>query len=180
MSPPSELDAWLRAAQKGDQAAFAQVFDHCYGTMYRYALKWSGNVADAEDITQVASIKLAKSIGQFQFDAAFTTWLYRLVVNTAIDWQRSNQRHHPVAQAETIEPETGDSQAGFNGVLLQQLIARVAELGEGFREAVILVLGEGFSHREAAEVLAVQESTISWRIHQVRKVLTEQLGGDHE
>ena len=180
MAPPSELDAWVRAAQSGDQQAFAQVFDHCYGTMYRYALKWSGNVADAEDITQQASIKLAKSIGQYQFESAFTTWLYRLVINAAIDWQRSNQRHAG-EDVSAHEPDVVSGEgSGFNWVLLQQLIERVTELGEGFREAVVLVLGEGFSHQEAAQMLAVKESTISWRIHQVRKVLTEQLGGGHE
>ncbi len=182
MSPNSEpppLEAWIKQAQNGDQQAFSDLFDHCYDIMYRYALKWSGNATDAEDITQLSSIKMAKNIGQYRFDAAFTTWLYRLVVNTAIDWQRQYSRHQT---AEELAPEleqendTGDS-AGFNWVLLQQLTNRIAAMGEGFREAVVLVLGEGCSHKEAADILAIKESTVSWRIHQVRKLLTESLGG---
>jgi len=179
--PPEAIDGWILAAQQGDQAAFEAIFDCFYERMYRYALKWSGNETDAEDITQLASIKLAKTLSQFRFESQFTTWLYRLVINTAIDWQRANKRHtNDVELTDVTTTEHSEEHHGFNSVLLQQLINRVAELGEGFREAVVLVLGEGFSHKEAADVLMVKESTVSWRIHEVRKFLNQTVGGCHE
>lgn len=183
------LDERISAAQRGDQAAFEAVFEHSYDTLYRYAFKWAGNPVDAEDIAQLAAIKLAKTLKQFRFESQFSTWLYRLVVNTAIDWQRANQRHNqnqPVSDEynHPSSPNPADAvtseHEGFNAVYLQQLINRVAQLGDGFREAVVLVLGEGFSHKEAAEVLNIKESTVSWRIHEVRKFLKQTTGGCHE
>lgn len=175
----SLLEDHIKAAQAGDAGAFEAVFDHSYDTLYRYALKWSGNVADAEDIAQLAAIKMAKTLSQFRFESKFTTWIYRLVINTAIDWVRANRRHQEaqsIPPQDVIDPDTG----GYNQVYLRQLIDRVADMGEGFKEAIILVLSEGFSHQEAAEVLQVKESTVSWRIHEVRKRLKHSTGEGDE
>lgn len=166
-----ELDTIIRAAQQGDEAAFEALLDHCYEVMYRYAIKWCSNTDDAEDITQQACIKLANNIKQFNFEAAFTSWLYRLVINCAKDWQRSQRRHEHNDLSTPEEPISKDNTA-HNRIYLQQLLSLIASMGEGFKETVILVLGEGLSHREAAAILSVKESTISWRIHEVRKQLS--------
>ncbi|WP_345420210.1 RNA polymerase sigma factor [Halioxenophilus aromaticivorans] len=173
------LDAQIKAAQQGSATAFEAVFDACYDVLYRYAFQWAGNAADAEDIAQLAAIKLAKTLKQFKFESQFTTWLYRLVVTTAIDWARANRRHQGQEPAAN-SPEESVTHGGFSAVYLQQLINQVAQMGEGFKEAVILVLGEGFSHKEAAQVLKVKESTVSWRIHEVRKQLNQHSGGCHD
>lgn len=169
----------VRLAQQGDRRAFEQVFEHSYPTLYRFAFQWSGVVADAEDIAQLAAIKLAKSLGQFRFQSAFSTWLYRLVVNVAIDWARANKRHQGENPPEA-EEFAAEGHQGFGQVMLSQLLVKIDSLGAGYKEAVILVLGEGCSHKEAAEILSVKESTVSWRIHQVRQYLAQQDGGSHE
>lgn len=171
----ADIDNLIRAAQNGDEASFEQLLDHCYDVMYRYALKWCGNNMDAEDITQQACIKLAKNIRQFNFQAAFSSWLYRLVINCAKDWQRTQTRHDHDDIAKSLETQTqthAEQNAAHNRIYLQQLLSMIATMGEGFRETVVLVLGEGLSHREAATILSVKESTISWRIHEVRKQLS--------
>lgn len=159
----------LAAAAGGDRQAFAQVLDEHYERIYHFAFRWCGNETDAEDITQQACIKLANSIHQFRGEAAFTSWLYRLVVNCAKDWQKSHARHQGDAMPE-LEPALHDS--GSRGILLQQVLQAIAVMGEGFKETALLVLAEGFSHREAGELLGVKESTISWRLHEMRRQLT--------
>ena len=171
-------DALIKRAAGGDGDAFATLAGEVYDTVYRFALKWCGSVDDAEDITQLAMIKLGRSLNQFRFESKFSTWLYRLVTNTAVDWQRAQQRH-PLATADELEamadqpvqtaPGTDTSHEA--ALFLSQVLAFVATLGEGLRETLLLVLGQGLSHRECAEVLGVKESTISWRIHHVRKHL---------
>lgn len=159
--------ALIQSAQSGDEAAFSELVERFYDQMYRFALKYSGSVTDAEDITQQACLKLARSLHQFRFEAAFTTWLYRLVINCAKDWYRGRP---DTTSTETLNFEVSDSR-GDSMIMLQQTLDAVDGMGEGFRESVVMVLGEGFSHREAAEVLGVKESTISWRIHETRKRL---------
>ncbi|UTA47675.1 RNA polymerase sigma factor [Simiduia sp. 21SJ11W-1] len=164
--------ALIEAAQAGDRQAFARLVDTEYAVIYRFALKWCGVVEDAEDIAQQACIKLAASLGQFRFESAFHTWLYRLVINCAKDWQQSQRRHEsnrvsdPQDTLINARPAPGTVETS---VFLQAVLAWVAGLGEGFKEAVLLVLGEGLTHQEAARILDVKESTVSWRIHEVRK-----------
>lgn len=171
----------IEAAQSGQRDAFAQLLEHEYDVMFRIAMQWSGVKEDAEDITQQACIKLANSIGQFRFESAFRTWLYRLVINCAKDWQQFDGRH----QRLRVHPDADEGgehlmSSGFFtvsedktdvAIYLETLLLWVASLGEGFKETLLLVFGEGMNHREAAEVLNVKESTVSWRIHEVRKKL---------
>lgn len=159
----------IAAAVGGDKKAFADLLDGQYSRIYRFAFRWCGNVADAEDVTQLACIKLANNIGQFRGHSAFSTWLYRLVVNCARDWQKSQSRH---AGEHELTDDSATRQSGNEAaVLLDQILKQVDAMGEGFKESALLVLAEGFSHKEAADLLGVQESTISWRIHEMRQRL---------
>jgi len=164
-----DLDPWIKQAQSGDAAAFERLLGHSYDTIYRYAYQWCAHRSDAEDITQLACLKLAKNLKQFRFEAAFSTWLYRLVINCAKDWQRSQQRHQHLE--EMVEPEAQSSGSAEANVYLQEVLNRVAEFGEGFKETLVLVCGLGLKHAEAAQILDTKESTISWRLHEIRKRL---------
>jgi RNA polymerase sigma-70 factor (ECF subfamily) len=161
------LTELIRRAQGGNTASFAELVDMHYDTIHRFAWKWCGHRADAQDIAQQSCIKLAQNLAQYRFQAAFATWLYRLVVNCAQDWQRAQRRHVHAALAED-EP-AGDSWRVEDSVHLSQLLAQLDELGQGMRETALLVHAEGMSHAEAGEILGVSESTISWRIHTMRK-----------
>jgi RNA polymerase sigma-70 factor (ECF subfamily) len=178
----------VRAAQNGDSQAFSQLLETSYETIYRVSLHWAGNVHDAEDIAQQVCIKLAKSIRQFRFESAFTTWLYSVVINCARDWARSGAKHNVVNdgscnnQDDTCndflnersgEVATSDAPALEAESELRRVIKIVAAMGDDYKETLLLVFGEGFSHAEAAETLGIKESTVSWRIHEIRKRLQQ-------
>ena len=162
-----ELTGLIRRAQGGDRAAFARLVDGQYDTIHRFAWKWSGHQADAQDIAQQACIKLAGSLPQFRFQSAFRSWLYHLVLSCARDWQRAQRRHehdelpddHPAAQGSRTD----------DAIYVTQLLNQLDRLGEGMKDTALLVHAEGLSHAEAGAVLGVSESTISWRIHTMRK-----------
>lgn len=166
-----DLDDTIRQAQSGDRKAFACLIDDHYDMMFRFAYKYCGNRPDAEDVTQLACIKVARSLVQFRFEARFTTWLYRLVLNCARDFYKS-QKSHETSRL----PETAMSDGSEPKVLLHQVLKLVERMGDGFRETLALVIGEGLTHAEAAEVLSIKESTVSWRLHEVRKRLKADIG----
>jgi len=157
----------IRRAQAGDATAFGELLDLYYDTIFRFAWKWCRHRVNAQDIAQLACIKLASSLAQYRFQAAFSSWLYRLVISCAQDWQRSQRRHEHDELVESV-PLEDDSQAE-DQIYLLQLLAEIEELGEGMKEATLLVHAEGLSHAEAGAILGVSESTISWRIHTVRR-----------
>ena len=162
----------IRRAQAGDSQSFSELLVLYYDTIHRFAWKWCGHSANADDIAQQACIKLATSLPQYRFQAAFSSWLYRLVVSCALDWQRSQQRHDHDEMPEA-GPESADG-AAEDAVYLLQLVAQLDRLGEGMKETALLVHAEGLSHAEAGEILGVSESTISWRLHVIRKHLQKQ------
>jgi RNA polymerase sigma-70 factor (ECF subfamily) len=167
----TDQEGLIRAAQGGGSQAFAELLEDSYDNIYRFAYRWCGNKADAEDITQLACLKLAQTISQFRFEAAFSSWLYRLVINCAKDWYKSQNRHLHDNIDDWIEPERTPDQTAENSIYLQQLLRLLDQMAEGFKETALLVHGEGLSHAEAAAILQLKESTVSWRLHEIRKQL---------
>ena len=162
-------DALIRAAQSGDADAFEALLEAHYDTLYRFAYKWSGNQADAEDITQQACIKLVGALSSYRFESAFTSWLYRVVVNCAKDFARSQGRHDGEDFEVAAEQGAGEAQGPEHHAWLWQLLGKLDGLPEDTKETLLLVHAEGLSHAEAAAVLEVKESTVSWRLHEFRK-----------
>jgi len=157
----------VKLACGGDARAFEVLVERHYDRIFRMAFQWCRNQSNAEDITQNVCIKLARAIHSFNGKAAFTSWLYRLVINTAIDWQRQNIRPTEELDAETITvAPVAEAQ-----LIANDDMARVMALPEKEKTALLLVLGEGLSHAEAATVMDVKESTVSWYIHEARKKL---------
>lgn len=158
----------IKQAQAGDATAFAELLGAYYNVLFKFAYRWCNNREDAEDIAQQASIKLARNIKQFRFDSAFTTWLYRLVINCAKDWSKSQAKHQGTDEqvSDAVVADSTDA-----AIYTNQLLKYLDAAGGDLKETLLLVHGEGFTHGEAASILKVKESTVSWRIHEARKKL---------
>jgi RNA polymerase sigma-70 factor (ECF subfamily) len=183
----------IRQAQAGDAQAFEALLAMYYERMYAFAYKWCANREDAEDVAQQACIKLARGLDQFRFESKFTSWLYRLVINCAKDWQKSQARHQQASAKDVSAAHinaagiddylhenhavTSDTRPD-NAIFLQQLLSRLDHFADGMKETFMLVHAEGFTHGEAAIILNVKESTVSWRLHDIRKRLQPLLGGE--
>jgi RNA polymerase sigma-70 factor (ECF subfamily) len=164
--------ALIRKAQEGDAVAFETLLGIYYDRVFKFAYKWCGGREDAEDITQQTCIKLARAIGQYRFDAAFSSWLYRIVINCAKDWQRSQRRYSGESGHPEDEGQMGSvGQTAENELLVRQILGQLDKMPDGIKETVMLVHGAGYTHGEAAEILSVKESTVSWRLHEARKQL---------
>ena len=160
-------------ASNGDRAAFAQLVALQYEFIFRTAWRWTRDREAAEDVAQTVCMKLGKTIGKWRGEGAFSTWLYRLVVNAANDLHRMRQREmrnsksfltYAVSAAmEVVEPNSHDG--------ADEIWAHVATLPEKQRTAVMLVYGDGLSHGEAAKVMECAESTVSFHLHAARKQL---------
>lgn len=170
MSTENEQDL-INAAKSGDRRAFEALLNTYYDVIFKFAFKWCANRNDAEDITQNACIKLARSIDKFDGKSAFSSWLYRLVINCGKDWYKSQNRHPSNPDALEKAKTNSDTE---DSLYTKQVLHAVHQLPEGEKDAVMLVLSEGLSHKEAAQILGCKESTISWRIHEARKKLSAQ------
>ena len=157
----------IKQAVNGDKSAFEALLQDYYDVMFKMAFKYCGNRQDAEDITQNACIKLARHIGSFKGESAFSSWVYRLVVNTAKDFFRSKKPETTLEAKNACATASDAETKAYANEILQQ----VYELPENEKTALLLVVSEGLTHKEAAAVMECKESTISWYIHEARKKL---------
>ncbi len=167
--PNTDETELINRASRGDADAFEALVNTYYEVMFKMAYKWCGNRRDAEDITQEACMKLARGIGSYKGGSKFTSWLYVLVINTAKDWYKSQNRHPE--GTELLESIVADSDNAEEKLYTRQVLNEVNKLPEAEKESLLLVMGQGLSHKEAADLSGVKESTISWRIHEARKKL---------
>lgn len=160
----------ITQCNKGDSHSFEELLNRHYDTIYRFAYRWCGDQHNAQDITQLACLKLAKSLKQFDAQSSFTSWLYRLVINCAKDFYKSptqyNTREEHDANVDHSKPDHHASR-----LYAQQVLEHIDTLSTDLKDTIILIHGTGLSHKAAAEQLGIKESTVSWRLHEARKIL---------
>jgi RNA polymerase sigma-70 factor (ECF subfamily) len=139
----------------------------------RFAYHILGSSEDAEDVAQEALIRALYARARFRQEAAFSTWLYRVVHNLCIDRLRAKQRAGLVPledHAHTLV--SSDSRQAFDRVLdLQALVQALRSLPPALRSIVLLRDVEGLSYRELAAVFRIPVGTVKSRLNHARRLL---------
>ncbi|MEK6746947.1 MAG: RNA polymerase sigma factor [Pseudomonadota bacterium] len=166
----------IELAKKGDAAAFRQLLDQHYRMMYRVAYRFTGQAQDAEDIAQEVCVGLVHKLQSFNGKSSFSTWLYRVVVNSCHDYQKKRSNHRKL-ESNYIDLEKNEqSDKNDSDKKLLWLYRTIGNLEQSLKETALLVLTEELSHAEAGKILGCAESTISWRMHEIRKYLKNAIG----
>jgi len=158
-------------ARGGDRDAFQELLERHYDVIYRVAYRFTGSVPDAEDIAQDVCLKLVDTLGKFRGDSAFATWLYRVAVNACRDHVRQRVRSRKLEEDYAPHCELARANEAHNSARANWLSEAINRLAPKYRETAVLVLSEDMSHGQVADVLGCTESTVSWRMHEVRKQL---------
>jgi len=167
-----ERDAVARATA-GDGNAFRALVEAHEGRVQACARYLLGDPREAEDIAQEVFLRAHRALGRFDGRSRFGTWIHRIAVNACLQQLRGRKARRPLPAVAGVDPGRAD------GVeLRRRLLAALESLTPSLRVAVVLVLVEGFTHAEAAEVLGCAEGTVSWRVHEARRRLQTLLGGE--
>ena len=145
----------------------------------RFARGLCGQAADADDLCQAAIERALKSRDQWQPGTRLDSWMYRIMRNIWIDVMRAERRrgpHDPI-DGEAAVQVAGDGQRAIEaGAELGDVDRALARLPGEQREAIVLVLVEGFAYKEAAEILEVPMGTLTSRLVRGREALLRELG----
>ncbi|MCW4467020.1 sigma-70 family RNA polymerase sigma factor [Glutamicibacter sp. MNS18] len=179
--PTQETDAQRRERFERDAMVYVD-------QLYSAALRMARNPADAEDLVQEAYTKAYSAFHQYKPGTNLKAWLYRILTNTYINLYRKRQREPLRTSTDTVEDwqmaqaaeHTPTGLRSAETVALDRLPdsdvkAALQAIGEDFRLAVYFVDVEGFSYKEAAEILGVPIGTVMSRLHRGRKNLRELL-----
>jgi RNA polymerase sigma-70 factor, ECF subfamily len=183
-SDPETDEELVGRALSGERDALATLVERHQRRVYNLCLRVMGHPEDAADAAQEALVTALRKLGQFRGEAAFTTWLHRLTVNTCYDLLRKRRRQpllHLVTE-EGAEPEPGppvedhaDAVAGAADV-----VAALAQVPEEFRVALVLADIQDLPYEEIAKVLDVPVGTVKSRVHRGRVALARAMGINRE
>ena len=173
-----DADAGLvSAAVAGNRDAFETLLRKHYDRIHGLAWQLTGSRADAEDVAQDVCCVLVEKLPSFRGDAMFRTWLIGITVNACRDLKRRRRSFLGLSEKLTVLAgltAAPDGRDTYDAIWLKSAIARLKPV---YRETAVLVAGQQLNHAEAAEILGVTESTISWRMHEIRKQLAGDRGG---
>lgn len=178
----------IRRVLDGDQEAFAELVTAYEKQVYNLCLRMCGNPEDARDLSQEAFVKAWRGLQFYQFEAAFSTWIYRLTSNVCIDFLRRKKREPqtmPPLQnenGEDVEPEVADSHPDPEEQLLHrerqsQIVWAMGQLEPEFRQVLTLRVIQELSYEQIAEIMELKAGTVKSRIARARwklkKILLE-------
>lgn len=158
-------------ARDGDRVAFRLLLERHYPLIYRLAYRFLGSAAEAEDIAQEVCAGLARKLAGFRGGGRFTTWLYTVILNACRDHGRRQRTLAEMQGAYIAFSEQRHADWADTGARVAWLYQAIDRLDGALKETALLVLAEELSHAEAAAVLGVKESTVSWRMHEAKKRL---------
>ena len=167
----------IAACQLGDRDALRILFEIYNDRVYSIAMySLGGTEAMAADVTQQVFVKLMTRINQFRGQSEFTTWLYRLVVNTCRDEQRKTRRFVPLADVSMPPVSSQSPRADYTRKELSERVqAAVSQLKPKLRWPILLRYVEDLSYEEIAGVLGCSKGTVASRLNRGHKALARKL-----
>jgi RNA polymerase sigma-70 factor (ECF subfamily) len=169
---PVEADL-IEGCRNGSVAAFEQLFLKHGERMKSIARNIVGNTADAEDAVQDAFLKIHRNASMFKGRAAFSTWIYRILLNSCYDLMRRRMKRVQECHESELEPGVLELQGSPSGdhPLRITLERSLRKLNERNRTVFLLYEVEGFTHREIAEMLDIPEGTSKNALFEAKKHL---------
>ncbi len=183
-----DIDAELVArVQKGDKRAFDLLVLKYQRKIMRLLSRMIRDPAEVEDVAQEAFIKAYRAIAQFRGDSAFYTWLYRIAINTARNWQASNSRRP--SSPNVIETQDGETFSQIDNLtdistpesvvasreIVETVNQAIGALPEDLRTAIVLREIEGMSYEDIAQTMNCPIGTVRSRIFRAREAIAAQL-----
>ncbi len=171
-NPTDAPERFLAGCRAGDSDSQRQLYDACSPRVYRLAVRMVG-LQDASDVTQQTFMRAFSRLDQFDGQAKFETWLYRLAVNESLQHLRKRRRW----KQSSLEYEPADERpANDRNIEKKELLERASDrLDPQLRSIFLLRESEGLSYQEIARALEIPEGTVGSRLNRARRELQQHL-----
>ena len=157
-----------RACAAGDAKVFEEIYRRFGDRMKSIAWNHLGNQSDAEDAVQETFLKAHRAASTYTGEASFSTWMFRILVNTCYDLLRKRKRRIDEAPIDELPERTSMSVDDAKRITLRKLLD---ELPEQRRSVFTLFEIEGLSHAEIGEILGITEGNSKWILFATKKDL---------
>ncbi len=163
----------MAQVQRRDQAAFTRLLDRHLAGLQKFLRRLTGNAADADELAQEAFLRIWSHARSWHADRVkFTTWLYRIARNLAIDRHRKHRSESTTDDLTMIADEAPDAGHVIDAQRREQLMrGAVAQLPERQRTALVLCHFDGLSNQDAAAILEVSVDALESLLSRARRTL---------
>lgn len=181
----------VQKALEGDVDAFESLVTTHEKSVYNLAFRMVSDREDAMDIVQEVFIKAYHALPSFRGESRFSTWVYRVCVNTCLDYLRKKQKStwfsldQPVTSKDSVfqrevEDLAEDVQQEVEQKLLgEEIINILEELDPGYRALIVLCDIQGYSYQEISDILNLSLGTVKSRLHRARNMIRRLLPSEH-
>jgi RNA polymerase sigma-70 factor, ECF subfamily len=174
MDDPSDEDLMVRIA-RGDEPAFRLLARRHLSGALGVARRITGNDADAEEVVQEAMLRVWINAARWQPIAAFRTWLFRIVINLALNRRRRAPFVRLEAAGDPADPSPGATAQMESDEADRMVAAAIARLPERQRAAIVLTYREGLSNAETAAILDTSVSSVETLLIRAKRTLRNAL-----
>ena len=167
----------IRSVKSRDKQSFGKLVDHCSGYVYNLSLKMVGNSDDAYDTSQEIFIKIWDKIDSYNSDFKFSTWLYRIVINSCLDRLRSSKLQKRLFRSSNENDDMAanipsDNKLEFEERQLVEFIRVLSRKLTGKQYSVFLLHDlEGLDQDEVSQILGVSKGSVKSNLHLARKTI---------
>ena len=161
------------ACAAGDTKIFEELYRRFGDRLKSIAWNHLGNAADAEDAVQDTFLKVHRAASTYSGEASFSTWIYRILVNTCYDILRKRRRRIDEAPLENEQGSLERTAPSVDDAKRMTLRKLLADLPEQRRTVFSLFEIEGLSHAEIGEILGISEGNSKWILFSTKKELQE-------
>ena len=172
----TEEMALLRRAQAGDPEAFGEVVQRHWKRAYWTAYDVLYDHGRAQDVAQEAFVKVHRAIQSYDLDRDFASWLYRIVLNLAIDHKRRRDRDKSSPSdkvEELMDARKAMVQDEEQAANIERVEVTLSRLPDKYRIPLTMKDIDGLSVEEVARILDISYSTVRWRLHKARTLFRE-------
>jgi len=166
----------ISRAAAGDMEAFRDIYRRTSGFVYNVARRVTRNAEDADEVTQDVFLKVYRKLSGFNSLSRLRTWIYRITVNTAIDYKRRAKKHEEKRadyDSAVNSLSTGETarDAAETREEMRSVAALLEKLNPDQRACLVLKEVEGLKYREIADILKISVNTVRTRLKRARQKL---------
>ncbi len=176
---------WIEEIKHGKNEAFNKIIDKYQKRILNYFYRWTGNKEDAQDLTQELFSRVFNNLRNFNFTYKFTTWIYKIAYNLAIDFKRKKiidlsfdgESNEELAIRDKIANDEYEKILNLpEQMQIQEKIKKaLIKLPENQRQAIILKVYEEKSYEEIAEIMEISKSAVESLLFRARENLKKYL-----
>ncbi len=177
------LEEIIEGSKQGKRKSQELLYKQYASKMLVVCARYAKDNFEAEDMLQVAFVKVFEKLKDYKGEGSFEGWVRRIMVNTSIEFYRKNARMFPVVDLDHA-PESPVQENQLARLNMNDLLTLIRNLSPGYRLIFNMYAIEGFSHKEIAQELGISEGTSKSQLARARAILQENIkkmeGNHHE